>query len=100
MLLFKTLREKCRLIENLCLEAYQVSDTADAKTGSPLIEFVTNSYNLTSLTLISFRLTDELALNLADVCLLLPFLFLLSFIRYHTIYALKNLNDVSFAEFK
>ncbi|KAH0908303.1 hypothetical protein HID58_031624 [Brassica napus] len=66
MLLFKTLREKCRLIENLCLEAYQASGTVDAKTGSPLIEFVTNSYNLTSLTLISFRLTDGLALNLAE----------------------------------
>lgn len=66
MLLFKKLTEKCRLIENLCLEAYQVPGTTDTNAGSPLIDFVTNSYNLTSLTLISYRLTDGLALNLAE----------------------------------
>ncbi|KAJ0265042.1 F-box protein SKIP17 [Hirschfeldia incana] len=66
MLLFKTLTKKCRLIENLCFEAYQVPGTLDTKTGSHLIDFVTNSFNLTSLTLIGYRLTDELALNLAQ----------------------------------
>ena len=45
MLLFKTLREKCRLIENLCLEAYQAS----GKKASPLIHseklsFFTQAY--------------------------------------------------------
>ncbi|KAJ0265043.1 F-box domain-containing protein [Hirschfeldia incana] len=66
LLLFKTLTEKCHLLENLCLESYQVPDITDTKTGSPLIDFVTNSYNLASLTLISYRLTDRLALKLAE----------------------------------
>ncbi|CAH2071906.1 unnamed protein product [Thlaspi arvense] len=66
MHLFTTLARKCRLIEHLCLETHHLLGTIDAKKGSPLVEFVTNSPNLTSLTLISFRLTDELARILAQ----------------------------------
>ncbi|CAH8331105.1 unnamed protein product [Eruca vesicaria subsp. sativa] len=61
MHLFKILKEKCRLIENLCIETYQLLSTIDTQRGSKLIEFVTNSPNLTSLRLIRFRLTDEVA---------------------------------------
>ncbi|XP_023636387.1 F-box protein SKIP17 isoform X2 [Capsella rubella] len=61
--LFNSLTIKCRLIEQLFLETY---GTLEAKTGSSLVEFVTNCPNLTSLTLIRFGLTDEWARNLAE----------------------------------
>lgn len=44
-----------------------VTGTLETKTGSSLVEFVTNCPNLTSLTLIRFGLTDEWARNLAEV---------------------------------
>ncbi|CAH8331129.1 unnamed protein product [Eruca vesicaria subsp. sativa] len=61
MPLFMTLSKTCRLIEHLCLGSYHPLDTIDTQRGSNLIEFVANSPNLTSLRLIRFRLTDELA---------------------------------------
>ncbi|KAJ0250149.1 hypothetical protein HA466_0143350 [Hirschfeldia incana] len=66
MHLFKILAEKCRLIEHLCIETYQLLSTIDTIKGSHLIKFVTNSPNLTSLRLIGFRLTDEVARILAQ----------------------------------
>ncbi|WZZ41524.1 hypothetical protein YC2023_037783 [Brassica napus] len=55
-----------------------VTGTIDTVKGSHLIKFVTNSPNLTSLRLIRFRLTDEVARILAQVCLLLDFTALFS----------------------
>ncbi|KAF3549061.1 hypothetical protein DY000_02003267 [Brassica cretica] len=78
MHLFKILTEKCRLIEHLCIETSQLLSTIDTVKGSHLIKFVTNSPNLTSLRLIRFRLTDEVARILAQVCLLLDFTALFS----------------------
>ncbi|CDY66287.1 BnaA03g57270D [Brassica napus] len=67
MHLFKILTEKCRLIEYLFIETYQLPSTIiDTVKGSHLIKFVTNSPNLTSLRLIRFRLTDEVARILAQ----------------------------------
>ncbi|KAL0845723.1 hypothetical protein Bca101_018969 [Brassica carinata] len=66
MNLFKILTEKCRLIEHLCIETYQLLNTVDTVEGSYLIEFVTNSPNLTSLRLIGFRLTEVMACILAQ----------------------------------
>ncbi|CAF1702700.1 unnamed protein product [Brassica napus] len=66
MHLFKILTEKCRLIEHLCIETSQLLSTIDTVKGSHLIKFVTNSPNLTSLRLIRFRLTDEVARILAQ----------------------------------
>ncbi|WZZ41520.1 hypothetical protein YC2023_037779 [Brassica napus] len=65
--LFMTLTKKCRLIEHLCLGTYfPLVGTMDASTVSHLIELVTNSPNLTSLTLIGFQLTNEMARNLVE----------------------------------
>ncbi|KAL0845725.1 hypothetical protein Bca101_018971 [Brassica carinata] len=61
MHLFKILTEKCRLIEHLCIETYQLLSIINTVKGSDLIKFVTNSPNLTSLSLIRFRLTDKVA---------------------------------------
>ncbi|KAJ4874147.1 F-box protein SKIP17 [Raphanus sativus] len=66
MYLFVPLTANCRLIEHLCIETYKLLDTVDNVHGSGLIEFVTNSPNLTSLRLIGFRLTDEVACILAQ----------------------------------
>ncbi|CAN6980722.1 unnamed protein product [Brassica oleracea var. botrytis] len=66
MHLFKIPTEKCRLIEHLCIETSQLLSTIDTVKGSHLIKFVTNSPNLTSLRLIRFRLTDEVARILAQ----------------------------------
>ncbi|CAL9233229.1 unnamed protein product [Arabidopsis halleri] len=66
--LFNSLTKKCRLIENLFLETYGYPRTLETKTGSSLVEFVTNCPNLTSLTLIRFGLTDDWARNLAESC--------------------------------
>ncbi|KFK30881.1 hypothetical protein AALP_AA6G037900 [Arabis alpina] len=64
--LFKTLATKCRFIENLFLEAYGCQCTLDTKTGSALVEFVTNCPNLSSLTLIRFGLNGQMSRNLAE----------------------------------
>uniref|UniRef100_A0A1J3K7V7 F-box protein SKIP17 n=1 Tax=Noccaea caerulescens TaxID=107243 RepID=A0A1J3K7V7_NOCCA len=74
MQLFTTLAKKCRLIEHMCLETYGLPGAIDAKTGSPLLEFVTNSLKLTSLTLIGFRLTEEMARKLVESCRKLKYL--------------------------
>ncbi|CAN8237822.1 unnamed protein product [Cochlearia groenlandica] len=63
--LFKSLTVKCRSIVNLFLETYGFQGTLDAKTGSALVEFVTSCPNLTSLTLIRFRLNSEMCQTLA-----------------------------------
>ncbi|VVB01986.1 unnamed protein product [Arabis nemorensis] len=64
--LFKTLATKCRFIEHLFLETYGCQSTLDTKTGSALVEFVTNCPNLSSLTLIRFRLNGQMSRNLAE----------------------------------
>ncbi|KAF8046369.1 hypothetical protein N665_3773s0001 [Sinapis alba] len=80
--LFKILAEKCRLIEHLCIENYHLPSKAsplircniDIVKGSHLIEFVTNSPNLTSLRLIHFPLNDEVAHILAQSSCTLKYL--------------------------
>ncbi|KAL1225109.1 F-box protein SKIP17 [Cardamine amara subsp. amara] len=72
--LFKSLTIKCRLIEHLFLETYGYPSSLETKTGSSLLEFVSNCPNLTSLTLIRFGLTDEMARNLTEGCRKLKYL--------------------------
>ncbi|CAN6809062.1 unnamed protein product [Brassica oleracea] len=73
--LFMTLTKKCRLIEHLCLGTYfPLVGTMDASTVSHLIELVTKSPNLTSLTLIGFQLTNDMARNLVESCRKLKYL--------------------------
>ncbi|XP_048607014.1 F-box protein SKIP17 isoform X2 [Brassica napus] len=72
--LFMTLTKKCRLIEHLCLGTYFPLGTMDASTVSHLIELVTKSPNLTSLTLLCFQLTNEMARNLVESCRKLKYL--------------------------
>ncbi|CAN7009264.1 unnamed protein product [Brassica rapa subsp. trilocularis] len=66
MNLFMTLSKKCRLIEHLCLVSYHPLGNIDASTASHLIELVTKSPNLTSLTLLCFQLTNEIVRNLVE----------------------------------
>ncbi|KAJ4905626.1 F-box protein SKIP17 [Raphanus sativus] len=82
MYLFVPLTANCRLIKHLCIETYKLLDTVDNVHGSGLIEFVTNSPNLTSLRLIGFRLTDEVACTLAQSSRTLKYL---NLSRSHTI---------------
>lgn len=95
MNLFMTLSKKCRLIEHLCLVSHHplgksfstkslwslfflfipgflklawcVTGNIDASTASHLIELVTKSPNLTSLTLLCFQLTNEIVRSLVEV---------------------------------
>lgn len=64
--LFMTLSKKCRLIEHLCLVSSHPVGTIDASAGSHLIELVTKSPYLTSLTLVGFQLTNEMARNIVE----------------------------------
>ncbi|KAL0712150.1 hypothetical protein Bca4012_019128 [Brassica carinata] len=64
--LFMTLSKHCRRIEHLCLGSYNHLGTIDASTASYLIELVTKSPNLTSLTLLCFQLTNEIVRNLVE----------------------------------
>lgn len=66
MNLFMTLSKKCRLIEHLCLVSYHPLGNIDASTASHLIELVTKSPNLTSLTLLCFQLTNEIVRSLVE----------------------------------
>ncbi|CAN6817307.1 unnamed protein product [Brassica oleracea] len=73
--LFMILTKKCRLIEHLCLGTYfPLVGTMDASTVSHLIELVTKSPNLTSLTLLCFQLTNDMARNLVESCRKLKYL--------------------------
>ncbi|KAL0712151.1 hypothetical protein Bca4012_019129 [Brassica carinata] len=64
--LFMTLSKHCRRIEHLCLGSYHPLGTIEASIASHLIELVTKSPNLTSLTLLCFQLTNEIVRNLVE----------------------------------
>ncbi|KAJ0250150.1 F-box protein SKIP17 [Hirschfeldia incana] len=66
MPLFMTLSKKSRLIEHLCLGSYHPLGNMDASTASHLLELVTKSHNLTSLTLLCFQLTNDIVRNLVE----------------------------------
>ncbi|CAN6817313.1 unnamed protein product [Brassica oleracea] len=74
MNLFMTLSKKCRLIEHLCLVSHHPLGNIDASTASHLIELVTKSPNLTSLTLLCFQLTNEIVRSLVESCRKLKYL--------------------------
>ncbi|CAA7053747.1 unnamed protein product [Microthlaspi erraticum] len=64
--LLKSLATKCCFIEHLFLETYGFPSSRSRKVSRALVDFLTNNPNLTSLTLIGFRLNDATAQILVE----------------------------------